>query len=130
VIVPPPVPGKVWPEAKVMRPLLAMDNPVSAGATVLDPNSRCKLPAGFAVSFPVGSTCQRKRCVDAADVPLLNDDARRSSGFELKPCVAVAVPWPVIVPPAAVNAPLLSAPEKVALVPVNAPASAPPASCR
>src|SRR3989442_14131528 len=32
VTVPFPVPGKVWPEAKVMTPLLAIDRPVAAGA--------------------------------------------------------------------------------------------------
>ena len=36
----PPEPGKVWPEAKFIRPLLAMDSPVSAGALPFDPKSR------------------------------------------------------------------------------------------
>ena len=71
----PPEPGKVWPDAKVTSPLLAMVSPVSAGAVPFDPNSRFKEPEGDDVSFPVGSACQRKSCVTAAEVLLLNADA-------------------------------------------------------
>jgi len=49
--------------------------PVSAGAVPFDPNSRFKEPEGDDVSFPVGSACQRKSCVTAAEVLLLNADA-------------------------------------------------------
>lgn len=67
---------------------------------------------------------------------LLNDEACRSSAFELKPCVAVAAPDCGNISPPAVSKPVkipLAAerPEvKVALVPVSDPMSAPPVSCR
>ena len=57
---PPPAPGKVCPEAKLINPLLPIDNPVSAGVLPFDPNSRFSVPEGFAVSLPVGSAIQRK----------------------------------------------------------------------
>lgn len=132
----PPPPPKVCPGAKVIRPLLAMDRPVAVGVLPLDPKSKLSEPDGADVSFPVGSAIQRKSCVTADDVVLLNDEACRSSGFELKPWVAVAVPVsgnrapasetvPVNVPVVAAN-PLVKAP----VVPVSAPVSVPPASCR
>src|SRR5262249_3601756 len=55
VPLPVPVPGKVWPAAKVMRPLLAIFNPVSVGAAVPFPKSRFKEPLALAVLFETGS---------------------------------------------------------------------------
>src|SRR5437016_5082935 len=46
---PPPVPGKVCPVANVIKPLLLMKRPVSAGAAPLDPNRRFKLLEGIGV---------------------------------------------------------------------------------
>ena len=63
--------------------MLAMEKPVAAGAVPLDPKSRFNEPEGFAVSFPVGCTCQRKSWVIAFEVELLNEEACKSSGFEL-----------------------------------------------
>ena len=60
VTVPLLVPGKVWPEAKLIRPLLAIDSPVSVGELSFDPNSRFNEPEGLEELFPVGSACQRK----------------------------------------------------------------------
>jgi hypothetical protein len=137
VTVPEPVPGKVWPEAKVMRPLLATESPVSVGVVPFAPKRRCRLPEGLAVSLPVGSACQRKRCGTDAAVLLLNDALMKSSGLELKPAVAVAAPrFGRRLPADAVIRPLkfpvvaFNAPEKVPVVPFNAPVRVPPASSK
>ena len=129
-----PTPGKVCPGAKVSRPLLAMENPVGAGALPFDPNSRLRTPEGLDVLFPNGRTCHRKSWETAFEVLLLNDDARKSSALEGKPCVAVAVPLAGITPPAAVNPAVklaveaLRLPVKAAAVPVSPPVNAPPVS--
>ena len=60
VTVPPAVLGNVCPGAKLIRPLLAIDRPVSAGEFPLDPKSRFRVPDGFDELFPAGSACQRK----------------------------------------------------------------------
>ena len=83
VTVPPLMLGKVWPGAKVTSPLLAMENPVSAGAFPLDPKSRFNEPEGLDELFPVGSACQRKSCVIGVALLLLNEEACRSNGLEL-----------------------------------------------
>jgi len=82
VPLPPPLP-KVWPEAKVIKPLLAIERPVSVGELPFDPNSRLSEPEGLEESFAVGSACQRKSCVIPVAVALLNEEACRSSPFEL-----------------------------------------------
>jgi len=136
VTVPLPVPGKVCPDAKLTSPLLAMESPVSVGELPFAPNSRFNEPEGLEESFPVGSAIQRKSCVTADELVLLNEDACRSSGFELKPCVAVAVPVLGITAPAAdtvlLNVPVVAAspPVKAAVVPVSPPLRAPPVSCK
>src|SRR5258708_7019228 len=71
----PTLEGNVCPDANVIAPLFEIDNPVSAGTAVPDPNSRFNLPNGVALSFPVGSACQRKVSFTAAFVLLLNDEA-------------------------------------------------------
>src|SRR5450432_1454746 len=63
------VPGKVWPDAKLIVPLLAIDNPVSDGDVLPKPNSRLSLPTGLAALFATGSTC--KRNVSFTDCPRL-----------------------------------------------------------
>jgi len=136
VTLPPPPPPKVCPGAKLISPLLAMESPVSVGALPPAPNSRFNEPEGLEESFPVGSAIQRKSCATADELVLLNDDACRSSGFELKPCVAVAVPVPGITAPAAdtvlLNMPVVAAspPVKAAVVPISPPLRAPPVSCK
>ena len=127
---PPPAPGKVWPEAKLISPLLAMESPVSDGAVPFDPNSRLSVPEGLAELFPVGSAIQRKSCVTAFDVPLLNEDVCKSNGFELKPLLAVAAPVIGMTAPAAVIAPVNVPVVKEAVVPLNPPVNAPPLSCK
>lgn len=57
---PPPAPGNVCPEAKLITPLLAIERPVSAGVAPFDPNWRFSVPDGFAESFAAGSATQRK----------------------------------------------------------------------
>ena len=71
VTVPLPAPGKVWPIAKVMRPVLAIENPVCAGAVVPEPKRRLREPEGKAVSLPTGWACHSKDCATAAALPLL-----------------------------------------------------------
>src|ERR1700690_450204 len=113
-----------------------MEKPVSAGEVPFDPNSRFNEPDGVAVSLPVGSACQRKSCVIALEVELLNEDACKSNGFEMKPLLAVAIPVPGNRDPASVtvpaNAPVVAAspPLKAAVVPASPPVSVPPATCR
>ena len=80
---PPPPPLNVWPVAKVIKPLLAIESPVSVGAVPFDPNNKFNEAEGLDEAFPVGSACQRKSCVTSDDVVLLNDEAIQSSGFEL-----------------------------------------------
>jgi len=142
VPLPPPLPlPKVCPAAKVIRPLPAMDRPVAVGVLPFDPNSRFSEPDGADVSFPVGSTIQRKSSVTADEVTLLNEEACRSKGFELNPCVAVAVPVsgnrapasetvPLNVPVVAAKVVAASPPVKAAVVPESAPVRVPPASCK
>ena len=111
-----------------------MESPVSVGELPFDPNSRFNEPEGLDVLFPAGSACQRKSCATAFDVLLLNEEACQSSGFELKPLLAVAVPVVGIRAPAAVIRPLNvlaaaeSAPVKAPVVPLNPPVRVPPVS--
>src|SRR5207248_7473369 len=44
-------PGKVWPEAKVMTPLLAIDRPVAAGAHVALLLQNMRLSEGVVVAW-------------------------------------------------------------------------------
>ena len=60
VSVPSPVPGNVCPVANVISPLLAMCNPVCAGAPVPSANSRFRVPEGVAVSLSAGWASQKK----------------------------------------------------------------------
>jgi hypothetical protein len=80
---PPPPPAKVCPGAKVINPLLAIERPVSAGAVPLAPNNKFNEPEGLEESFAAGSAIQRKSCVIALEVALLNEEDCRSSGLEL-----------------------------------------------
>src|SRR5262249_28667865 len=91
VTVPDP-PGKTWPDAKVIWPLLAIFSPVSAGFAVPVPKRRFKVPLGVAVSLPDGSACHSNTWSNAALVLLLNTDAFSFCGCEFFPDVAVAVP--------------------------------------
>src|ERR1039458_5803755 len=130
VTVPPSALGKVWPGAKLMSPLLAIESPVSVGKFPFDPNSRFNEPEGLEELFPVGSACQRKSCGIADELSLLNEDACKSNGLEVKPWVAVAVFVPGNRAPAAdsvlLNVPLV----KAAVVPLSPPVKAPPESCK
>ena len=110
-----PLPGKVCPLAKLIRPLLAIERPVSAGV-LPPPNNRFSFPEGEGVLLPTGSACQRKSWSTAVLVPLLNEEACVSRGLELNPAVAVAVPVVGNVAPAADTVLL-----KVAVVPVRPP---------
>jgi hypothetical protein len=56
----PAAPGKVWPLAKVITPLLATESPVSAGGAPFEPNNRLSLPEGELLLFPTGSANHRK----------------------------------------------------------------------
>src|ERR1019366_8085543 len=113
-----------------------MESPVSVGKFPFDPNSRFSEPEGLEELFPVGSACQRKSCAIADELLLLNEDACKSNGLELKPCAAVAVSVPGNRAPAAesllVKVPLdaASLPVKVAVVPLSPPVRAPPESCK
>src|SRR5215469_1033107 len=75
-----------------MMPVLLMERPVSAGVAEPEANSRLNLPKGLAVLFPTGSACQRKCWLRAAWVLVLKTEANASSGWEMNPFVAVAVP--------------------------------------
>ena len=59
VTVPLPAPGKVWPEAKVITPVLATDTPVSTKSPVT-PYSRLRVALVSEESFPDGSASQRQ----------------------------------------------------------------------
>ena len=117
-----PLPGKACPLAKLIRPLLAIERPVSAGSVALScrvlaaPNNRFSFPEGEGVLLPTASACQRKSWSTAVLVPLLNEEACVSRGLELNPAVAVAVPVAGNVAPAADTVLL-----KVAVVPVRPP---------
>src|ERR1035441_2733530 len=136
VTVPPSALGKVWPGAKLMSPLLAIESPVSVGEFPFDPNSRFNEPEGLEELFPVGSACQRKSCVIGDELLLLNEDACKSNGLELKPCVAVAEFVPGNRAPSAESLPVkvpldaASPPVNVAVVPLSPPVRAPPESCK
>lgn len=52
-----PVPGNVWPEAKVRMPVLLILKPVSDGAPVPCANSRFRVALEFAVLLLMGSAC-------------------------------------------------------------------------
>ena len=125
VTVPPSALGKVCPGAKLISPLLAMDSPVSEGEFPVDPNSRFNEAEGLEELFPVGSACQRKSSVIGDELSLLNEDACKSNGLEVKPCAAVAVSVPGNKAPAADRVLV-----KVAVVPLRAPVMAPPVSCK
>ncbi len=101
-------------------PVLAIASPVSAGAAPPAPNNRLSVPEGEAVLFPAGSACQRKSSLTAVATLLLKEDAERSSGSELAPAAAVAVPMAGNSAPA----PAVSAPLKLAAVPVSGPVNA------
>jgi hypothetical protein len=120
-----PVPGKLCPETKLIWPVLAIDRPVSPGVPLPDRYSKFSVPEGLAVLLPAGSASQENSCGTAVLVPLLNEEAIKSMGLEVKPCVAVAVPVAGSAAPAAVRAPL-----NVAVVPLSAPVSVPPARGR
>jgi hypothetical protein len=75
-----PVPGKLCPEAKLIRPLLATDRPVSAGVPVPARYSKFSVPEGVAVLLPAGSASQENSCGTAALVPLLYEEAIKSMG--------------------------------------------------
>src|SRR5260221_6840719 len=87
-----PAPGKVCPEANLIRPLPAMFIPVSVGLTPA-PNKRFSVPVGVAVLLPAGSACHWKNWLTGAAVVLLNDEASIMKGSELNPALAVAAPW-------------------------------------
>src|SRR5690242_8669911 len=53
------VPGKVCPEANVMRPVLPILRPVSAGVPEPGANRRFNEPPALAVLLLTGSACQR-----------------------------------------------------------------------
>ena len=55
VIVPLPVPGKVWPAAKAIWPLLPIFSPVSPAADAPEPKSRFRVALGAAVLLAAGS---------------------------------------------------------------------------
>src|SRR5450755_4101581 len=118
VTVPPWLPGKVWPVAKVIRPLLEIDNPVSEGTLVPDPNSRFSVPEGLAVLFPTGSVCQRKVSFKASPM-LAKADADRFKGCEFFPAAAVAAPLAArVTAPRRTLAPFTSSLAAGALVPI------------
>ena len=116
--------------------MLAIESPVSVGEFPFDPNSRFNEPEGLEELFPVGSACQRKSCVIGDELLLLNEDACKSNGLELKPCVAVAEFVPGNRAPAAESLPVkvpldaASPPVNVAVVPLSPPVRAPPESCK
>ena len=68
VIVPAPVPGKVWPAAKLMVPFGLMKRPVSAAAAMPLVESRFNVAFGVAVLLPVGSAFHRKEGFTGAAV--------------------------------------------------------------
>jgi hypothetical protein len=76
----PTVDGNVCPAAKVIRPLLEIESPVSVGAAVPEPNNRLNLPNGVVLLFPTGSVCQRKVSFTAFAVLLLKADAVKFMG--------------------------------------------------
>jgi hypothetical protein len=84
------VPGKVCPEANVMRPVLPILSPVSAGVPVPGANNRFNDPLALAVLFPTGSACQRNFWFTTVWVPPLNTDAMKFSDCELAPAAEVA----------------------------------------
>src|SRR5450432_3173966 len=116
------VPGKVWPDAKLIIPLFAIDSPVSAGTLEPRPKSRLNLPTGLAVLFATGSTCQRKVSLRACPMLPLKADPDRFSGCEFFPVAAVA--FPVVgnvTAPRRVVAPFTSSLPTGALVPMPTP---------
>ena len=88
---PVPVPGKFCPGANVIRPLLAIEIPVSAGVAPLEPKRRFKVAEGEAVLLSAASATHWKSCATAELLLLLNDEACKSNGLELNPCDVVAV---------------------------------------
>ncbi len=50
-----PLPGKVCPGAKVMRPLLLIESPVSLGLATPVPNNKFNVAEGVFVLLPTGS---------------------------------------------------------------------------
>ena len=76
VIVPGPVPGKVWPEAKVICPLLLILNPVSAGTVGAVPNSRFNDADG--VVNPDG-TVKGIAALRVADASIMPSDCRANT---------------------------------------------------
>ena len=55
-----PMPEKVCPGAKVIRPLLVTLSPVSVGVAPFSPNNRSSLPDGELVLLPTGSASHWK----------------------------------------------------------------------
>jgi hypothetical protein len=86
------VPGKVWPEAKVIRPVGPIFSPVSTGIVAPGPNNRFNVPVAALVLLPAGSACQRKFCATGVPILLLNTEAVKFSACEFFPAVAPAVP--------------------------------------
>src|SRR3974390_582217 len=84
--------GQVWPGAKLICPLEAMDSLGSAALLDPDPKSKFNVPEGEDVLFPAASACHWNVSLDAELELLLNADAWKSTGSELLPLVEVAVP--------------------------------------
>ena len=87
-----PPPGKVWPEAKWMVPLVLIKRPVSTGALAVADASTLSVPFGDAVLLPVGSTCSWKRGATTDIEDELKAELLSLMNCELKPLEAVAVP--------------------------------------
>ncbi len=87
-----PAPGNVCPVANVNSPLLLTFSPVSAGVAVPVAYSRFSVPEAVVVLLFTGSACNWNVCATAVEVPLLNTDATKLCGRDLKPARAVAVP--------------------------------------
>ena len=77
--------------AKLIKPLLEMYSPVSAGLLGPAPNRRFKVAEGVDVSLPAGSACHPKVWLMAEFVPLLNTEATSALPCEFAPLAAVAV---------------------------------------
>lgn len=134
VMVPPPLPGNVWPGANVTMPFGATERPVGPGALFPAPNRSLRFAEGVPPS--TFNACQRKVWL-LAEVPL-DAEAIRSRGFEGDPDVCeFPVAGKAAPPPALSNPPadrlLLNIPAeacrfplKFAVVPVRPPVNAPP----
>src|SRR5271169_2232978 len=61
VMVPSPVPGKVWPAAKLTVPFALKEKPVSVAPLLVVEESRFSVAVGAVVSLFLGSACHSKR---------------------------------------------------------------------